>query len=169
MRDDLFTDVSRHLGGPGGILIISEAGFLKKGSASAGVARQYSGTGPGENCQIGLFLTYSAPAGRTLLDLPGDPLHPTPGGSRCRGLRRFQGRKLHALGAECGGTSRVPVVIARHETCPWPPPGLVTVSISAPGPAVIETEVFSLGFGTRCQFAFRQKRDGIPTYKSRQP
>jgi SRSO17 transposase len=69
VRDDLFTYVDRHLGDPDGILIIDETGFLKKGGASAGVARQYSGTaGRVENCQIGVFLTYSAPAGRTLLD-----------------------------------------------------------------------------------------------------
>jgi hypothetical protein len=60
------TDTPGH---PEGILIIDEPGFLKKGAASAGVARQYSGTvRQVENCQIGVFLTYSAPAGRTLLD-----------------------------------------------------------------------------------------------------
>ncbi len=64
VRDDLFTYVKRHLGDPDGILIIDETGFLKKGAASAGVARQYSGTaGRVKNCQIGVFLTYSAPAG----------------------------------------------------------------------------------------------------------
>jgi SRSO17 transposase len=53
---------NRHLGDPDGILIIDETGSLKKGAASAGVARQYSGTaGRVENCQIGVFLTYSAP------------------------------------------------------------------------------------------------------------
>lgn len=62
VRDDLFTYVSRHLGDPDGVLIIDEAGFLKMGAASAGVARQYSGTaGRVENSQIGVFLTYSAP------------------------------------------------------------------------------------------------------------
>jgi SRSO17 transposase len=69
LGNDLFIYVNRHLGDPGGILIIDETGFLKKGGASAGVARQYSGTaGRVENYQIGVFLTYSAPAGRTLLD-----------------------------------------------------------------------------------------------------
>jgi DDE superfamily endonuclease len=42
---------------------------LKKGSKSAGVGRQYSGTaGRIENCQLGVFLAYAAPAGRTFLD-----------------------------------------------------------------------------------------------------
>ncbi len=69
VRDALFTYVKRHLGDPQGILAIDETGFLKKGTASAGVARQYSGTaGRVENCQIGVFLTYASPSGRTFLD-----------------------------------------------------------------------------------------------------
>lgn len=69
VRDDLFSYVNRHLGDPDGVLIIDETGFLKKGTASAGVGRQYSGTaGRVENCQIGVFLTHSTPAGRSLLD-----------------------------------------------------------------------------------------------------
>jgi SRSO17 transposase len=32
------------LGGPGGVLIADETGFVKKGTRSAGVQRQYSGT-----------------------------------------------------------------------------------------------------------------------------
>jgi hypothetical protein len=45
-----------HLGQPSGILIVDETGFLKKGTKSAGVARQYSGTaGRRENQQIGSF------------------------------------------------------------------------------------------------------------------
>ena len=69
VRDALFGYVKRHLGDVKGILAIDETGFLKKGTGSAGVARQYSGTaGRVENCQIGVFLTYASPAGRTFLD-----------------------------------------------------------------------------------------------------
>lgn len=69
VRDALFGYVKKHLGDPQGILAIDETGFLKKGTASAGVARQYSGTaGRVENCQIGVFLSYATPAGRTFLD-----------------------------------------------------------------------------------------------------
>ena len=65
VRDDLQRYVVRYLGDPGGVLIIDETGFLKKGTRSAGVARQYSGTaGRIENCQIGVFLTYATAAGR---------------------------------------------------------------------------------------------------------
>ncbi|SFT98593.1 DDE superfamily endonuclease [Geodermatophilus amargosae] len=51
------------------MLAVDETGFVKKGSKSAGVGRQYSGTaGRIENCQIGVFLAYVTPAGRTFLD-----------------------------------------------------------------------------------------------------
>ena len=49
--------------------IIDETAFLKKGTHSAGVARQYSGTaGRVENCQVGVFLAYAGARGYTLLD-----------------------------------------------------------------------------------------------------
>ena len=52
-----------------GVLIVDETGFLKKGSKSAGVARQYSGTaGRIENSQIGVFLAYASDRGRALID-----------------------------------------------------------------------------------------------------
>jgi len=66
VRDDLRAYVTEHLGGPRGVLIVDETGFLKKGTKSAGVARQYSGTaGKRENCQIGVFVTYA-----TLVPVP---------------------------------------------------------------------------------------------------
>lgn len=69
VRDELRDYVVEHLGDPGAVLVVDETGFLKKGSRSAGVARQYSGTaGRIENCQIGVFLGYASPAGRTFLD-----------------------------------------------------------------------------------------------------
>jgi SRSO17 transposase len=46
-----------------------ETGFLKKGTKSASVQRQYCGTaGRIERCQIGVFLTYATRHGRTFLD-----------------------------------------------------------------------------------------------------
>src|SRR5699024_4351444 len=69
LRDDLQGYVVRHLGERDGVLIIDETGSLKKGTRSAGVARQYSGTaGRIENCQIGVFLTYATSAGCTFVD-----------------------------------------------------------------------------------------------------
>ena len=44
-------------------------GFLKKGTRSAGVQRQYSGTaGRTENCQVGVFLAYASRYGHALID-----------------------------------------------------------------------------------------------------
>ena len=69
VRDDLRAYVVEHLGDPGGVLVVDETGFLKKGTKSAGVQRQYSGTaGRVENCQIGVFLTYASSRGRALID-----------------------------------------------------------------------------------------------------
>jgi SRSO17 transposase len=69
VRDDLRSYVVAHLGHPEAVLVVDETGFLKKGTKSVGVKRQYSGTaGRVENCQIGVFLAYASPAGRTFLD-----------------------------------------------------------------------------------------------------
>jgi SRSO17 transposase len=69
VRDDVRDYVVEHLGDRAGVLVVDETGFLKKGTKSAGVARQYSGTaGRVENCQIGVFLGYATSVGRTFLD-----------------------------------------------------------------------------------------------------
>ncbi len=67
--DELRTYVIDWLGHPDGILVLDETGFLKKGTHSVGVARQYSGTaGRIENQQIGVFLAYASPHGAALID-----------------------------------------------------------------------------------------------------
>lgn len=69
VRDDLRSYVVEHLGHRDGVLVVDETGFIKKGTRSAGAQRQYSGTaGRVENCQLGVFLAYAAPAGRALID-----------------------------------------------------------------------------------------------------
>src|SRR5436309_645845 len=69
VRDDLRDYVVEHLGDREGVLIVDETGFLKKGTRSAGVQRQYSGTaGRTENCQIGTFLAYASARGHALID-----------------------------------------------------------------------------------------------------
>jgi SRSO17 transposase len=68
VRDELRSYVIEGLG-PGGVLIVDETGFIKKGSRSAGVGRQYTGTtGKIDNCQIGVFCAYATAAGRALID-----------------------------------------------------------------------------------------------------
>jgi SRSO17 transposase len=69
VRDDLREYVAEHLGDDEAVLIVDETGFLKKGTKSVGVHRQYSGTaGRIENCQIGVFLAYRSRHGHALVD-----------------------------------------------------------------------------------------------------
>ena len=69
VRDDLRGFVAARLGNAAGVLVCDETGFLKNGTGSVGVQRQYSGTaGRIENCQVGVFLSYASARGRALID-----------------------------------------------------------------------------------------------------
>src|SRR5436190_1624187 len=71
VRDDLREYVIEHLGDEeGGVLIVDETGFLKKGEKSVGVARQYTtGTaGKRENAQVGVFVVYASEKGAAFVD-----------------------------------------------------------------------------------------------------
>ena len=61
--------VTEEWGDPAAVVAVDETGFAKKGTKSVGVKRQYTGTlGRVENCQVGVFLTYHAAKGHTLID-----------------------------------------------------------------------------------------------------
>jgi SRSO17 transposase len=86
MRDDLRAYVLEHFADPGAVLVVDETGDIKKGTATVGVQRQYTGTaGRTENAQVAVYLAYAARAGTAFIDralyLPqawaGDP-------ARCR-------------------------------------------------------------------------------------
>jgi SRSO17 transposase len=69
VREDLRAYVVEHLGEPQAVLVLDETGFLKKGTKSVGVQRQYSGTaGRIETCQIGVFLAYISRRGQAFID-----------------------------------------------------------------------------------------------------
>ncbi|SFQ47840.1 SRSO17 transposase [Actinomadura madurae] len=70
VRDALRAQVAERIGDPGGVLVIDDTGFEKKGRRSAGVQRQYTGTaGKITNCQIGVFASYVNPdRQRVLID-----------------------------------------------------------------------------------------------------
>jgi SRSO17 transposase len=69
VRDDLRAFVVEHLGDPCAVLVADETGDLKKGTATAGVQRQYTGTaGRIENAQVAVYLGYASPAGHALID-----------------------------------------------------------------------------------------------------
>jgi SRSO17 transposase len=86
VRDDLRAYAVAQLGEADGVLVLDETGFVKKGTKSVGVQRQYSGTaGRIENCQIGVFLGYASRHGHALIDrcicLRSGPMT-RPGGER---------------------------------------------------------------------------------------
>src|SRR4051812_44295911 len=69
VRDDLQAYVIAQLGDADAVLVLDETGFIKKGTKSVGVQRQYSGTaGRIENCKIGVFLGYASRHGHALID-----------------------------------------------------------------------------------------------------
>src|SRR5688572_9318047 len=70
VRDDLRAYVVENLGDEAsGVLIVDETGFLKKGTKSCGVARQYPGTaGATVTCQVGVFLAYASDEGAAFID-----------------------------------------------------------------------------------------------------
>src|SRR5246500_4203495 len=69
LRDGVRSYVVEALGDADGVLVVDETGFLKTGTHSVGVGRQYSGTaGRIENCQVGVFLSYASRFGHALID-----------------------------------------------------------------------------------------------------
>jgi SRSO17 transposase len=69
VRDDLRAYVVDHFADPDAILVVDETGDVKKGTASVGVQRQYTGTaGRIENAQVAVYLTYAAPRGHAFID-----------------------------------------------------------------------------------------------------
>jgi SRSO17 transposase len=69
VRDDLRDYITGQLGDCGAVLVVDETGDVKKGTATAGVQRQYTGTaGRTENAQVAVYLAYVSPAGHALMD-----------------------------------------------------------------------------------------------------
>ena len=69
IRDAMKKDIAQTLGHPEGVINIDPTTFPKQGHSSVGVARQWCGRlGKRENCQVGVFLGYSSPKGKMLID-----------------------------------------------------------------------------------------------------
>ncbi|MCK9931698.1 IS701 family transposase [Frankia sp. Mgl5] len=69
VRDDLRGYVVERLGEPEAVLVVDETGDLKKGTATVGVQRQYTGTAERiENAQVAVYLAYAADRGHTFID-----------------------------------------------------------------------------------------------------
>jgi SRSO17 transposase len=69
VRDDLREYVIGALGETDAVLVVDETGDLKKGSATVGVQRQYTGTaGRIENAQVAVYLIYASTRGHAMID-----------------------------------------------------------------------------------------------------
>jgi SRSO17 transposase len=69
VRDDIRDYVVAYLGDPEATLVIDETGDLKKGTATVGVKRQYTGTaGRVENAQVAVYLVYASDTGHAIID-----------------------------------------------------------------------------------------------------
>jgi SRSO17 transposase len=69
VRDDVRGYAVDALGDPHGVLILDDTGDLKKGEATVGTQRHYTGTaGRIENAQVAVYLAYATPAGSALID-----------------------------------------------------------------------------------------------------
>src|SRR6266404_6737361 len=69
MRQTYHGLVADEMGAPDGVLMLDESGFVKKGTDSVGVARQYCGTlGKVEKSQVGVFAAYASRQGYALVD-----------------------------------------------------------------------------------------------------
>jgi SRSO17 transposase len=69
VRDDVRGYVIDHLGDAHGVLVIDETGDCKKGTATVGVQRQYTGTaGKIDNAQVAVYLTYASRYGHAVVD-----------------------------------------------------------------------------------------------------
>ncbi len=69
VRDDIRGFVVEHLHDTTAVLVVDETGDLKKGIATVGVQRQYTGTaGRIENSQVAVYLAYSTRRGHAVID-----------------------------------------------------------------------------------------------------
>ena len=69
VRDDVRALLVEHLGDQAAVLVVDETGDLKKGTATVGVQRQYTGTaGKVDNAQVAVYLAYATGAGHGVID-----------------------------------------------------------------------------------------------------
>jgi SRSO17 transposase len=152
VRDDLRGYVVEHLEDAEAMLVVDETGDVKKGTTSAGVQRQYTGTaGKVENAQVAVYLTYAGRGGHALIDrelyLPeswaGDP-------GRCAAAGIPEGTKF----------ATKPDLALR----------MITRALDAGTPAgwVAGDEVYGAGPGLRAGLEERQVRYVLAAAKSHQ-
>ncbi|MFE3325824.1 transposase [Streptomyces sp. NPDC059176] len=97
------------------MLVVDETDFAKRGSVSAGVARQYSGALGGVfPCQVGVMAAWATGAGQALIDVLMDR-QPPPQERIRHGLQWSRWRRLHqAVARVCHRRRRRRQRVARH-------------------------------------------------------
>ena len=129
LRDDLRRYVLETLGDDDAVLVVDETGFLKKGTQSVGVKRQYTGTaGKTENCQVGVFLCYAS-ANKGRLSSIGSCICPKNGlvtRSAARGPRYRNGSVCAPRASWLKGCSGGPWMRASKQRGWWPTPCTAT-------------------------------------------
>jgi SRSO17 transposase len=69
MLDTLARQVGEDLGEPDGVIVFDPSAFVKKGTKSVGVARQWCGRlGKVDNCQVGIFMALVSRKGHALVN-----------------------------------------------------------------------------------------------------
>jgi SRSO17 transposase len=69
LRRALARQVGEDLGAADGVIVFDPSGFVKKGTKSAGVARQWCGrVGKTDNCQVGIYMAYVSREEHALVD-----------------------------------------------------------------------------------------------------
>ena len=70
LREELARQVGQQLGEADGVIVFDPSSFPKKGNASVGVQRQWSGRlGKVDNCQIGVYMGYVSSQEQALVDM----------------------------------------------------------------------------------------------------
>jgi SRSO17 transposase len=65
----LAQQVGHELGEPDGVIVFDPSGFVKKGTKSVGVMRQWCGrVGKKENCQVGIYMAYVSRKEHAIID-----------------------------------------------------------------------------------------------------
>jgi SRSO17 transposase len=70
LLQELVRQVGVALGTPNGVIVFDPSAFVKRGSESVGVQRQWCGRlGKIDNCQVGVYMAYASPMEHALVDV----------------------------------------------------------------------------------------------------
>ena len=102
LLEELASQVGREVGRPDGVVVFDPSSFVKKGTESVGVQRQWCGRlGKVENCQVGVYLGYVSADEHVLVNmrlyLPEDWAKDRTRRKKCHVPRTVRFQTRHAL------------------------------------------------------------------------